>query len=339
MLVEQSLLALLHTFEVAARHSSFTRAAEELHLTQGAISQRIQRLESMLRFKLFLRLARRLSLTPEGEQLLAALSVSLQHINEVIADIRFQELRGTLVIGLPPAFGQLWLMPLLQGFKSQYRSLDLVFQTQNGLPDFEADPIDMAVHYGRTEMPHLQVWPLFEEWLLPVCSPAYALDHGLSGRRDLRGCSLLHCTESMENRDLAQEWMQWSAAVDIELPHRNRKYVFNQHAVAIEAAKHGMGIAMGRWQLVRPAVLRGELALPFADAIPAERSYSLCCSRIHAQRPRYQALANWLRQVACDMREAPRFEAFQSSSVSVGGASFSCETCPEALATDSRRIS
>ena len=303
MLVEQSLLALLHTFEVAARHLSFTKAAEELHLTQGAISQRVQRLEEQLRFKLFLRMTRRLSLTQEGEQLLTALSVSLQQINEVIADIRFKELRGTLTIGLPPAFGQMWLMPRLPGFKSQYRSLDLIFQIQNSLPDFESDPTDMAVHYGHSEFPHLQVWPFLEEWLVPVCSPSYAHDHGLLEGYDLKACSLLHCTESLENFEVTHEWSHWSSATRIAPPHHNRKYVFNQHAIAIEAAKNGMGVAMGRWYLVMPAVLRGELVLPFDYKIPAGRGYRLCCAQEHVNRPRHQAFANWLKQVVDEWRE------------------------------------
>lgn len=303
MLVEQSLLALLHTFEVAARHLSFTKAAEELHLTQGAISQRIQRLEEQLRFSLFLRLARRLALTPEGEQLFAALSISLHQINEVIADIRFKELRGTLVLGLPPAFGQLWLMPRLPGFKSQYRSLDLVFQIQNNLPDFESDPTDMAVHYGNTNLPHLQVWDFLEEWLVPVCSPSYARDHGLLDGKNLEACSLLHCTESIENFDVTQEWEQWCSATKIAPPARNRKYVFNQHAMAIEAAKSGAGVAIGRWFLAMPAVIRGELVLPFDHKIPAGRRYRLCCSQERVSRPRYQAFASWLKQVVDEWRE------------------------------------
>lgn len=295
MLVEQSLLALMHTFEVAARHLSFTRAAEELHLTQGAISQRIRRLETLLRFSLFTRLTRRLVLTPEGEKLLAALSVSLQQINEVIEDIRFRELRGGLCLALPSAFGQLWLMPRLPGFKARYRALDLQLQVQTGRPDPGVGPIDMALHYGQDDFPYLHTWTLLEEWLVPVCSPAYAAEHGLLESRHLGECSLLHCTESLEQHEVQLEWQQWSAATGIALPHSNRKYVFNQHAMALEAAKHGMGVAMGRWYLALAAVQRGELVVPFDHKIPAGRGYQLYCARDQVSRPRYRAFAEWLQ--------------------------------------------
>jgi LysR family D-serine deaminase transcriptional activator len=305
VLVEQSMLALLHTFEVSARHLSFTKAAEELYLTQGAISQRIRRLEELLKFKLFVRLTRKLVLTPEGEQLLLALTSSLQQITEVIEDIRFNELRGMLCIGLPPAFGQLWLMPRLTSFKAAYRSLDLLFYGQHGLPNFETEPVDMAVYYGNASLPHLHSWTLLEEWLVPVCSPAYAASHGLlsNDKTDLRQCSLLHCTESLEQFEVGYEWQHWSQSTGVVLPHSNRKYVFNQHTMALEAAKHGMGLAMGRWFLVMPAVLRGELVMPVDYKIPSGMGYQLYCSREHVQRPRYQAFAQWLQRTIDEWQE------------------------------------
>lgn len=302
MLAEQDMLALLHTFQIAARHLSFTKAAEELFITQGAVSQRIRRLEDMLKFRLFIRLTRKLVLTDDGEQLMLALTSSLQQITEVIQDIRFKELRGMLYIGLPPAFGQLWLMPRLASFKKAFRSLDLFFYGQQNGPLFETDPVDMVVYYGNSHFPHLHHWPLMEEWLVPVCSPGYAQQHGLLSQKDadLSRCSLLHCNESLEQFDIDYEWQHWAQATRIRLPETNRKYVFNQHAMAIESAKHGMGLAMGRWFMVMPAVLRGELVLPVDVKIPAGMGYQLFCAEEHAERPRYQAFAQWLQETLAE---------------------------------------
>lgn len=298
MLVEQDMLALLHTFQIAAKHLSFTKAGEELFITQGAVSQRIRRLETLLQFRLFIRLTRRLVLTTEAEQLLVSLNQSLQQITEVIEDIRFKELRGMIYIGLPPAFGQLWLMPRLASFKKAFRSLDLYFYGQQGGPMFDTDPVDVVVYYGNNHFPHLHHWPLMEEWLVPVCSPAYATEHGLLTQTEanFEECSLLHCNESLEQFDFDYEWQQWAQATRVPLSSSNRKYVFNQHAMAIESAKHGMGLAMGRWFMVMPAVLRGELVLPVDIKIPAGMGYHLYCTEEHADRPRYRAFAEWMQE-------------------------------------------
>ena len=123
MLVQQNTLALLHTFESTARHLSFTRAAEEMNLTQGAISHRIRHLEGLLGFRLFIRLTRKLELTEEGTRLLATLSHSLRQINEEIEDIRAQDLRGTLHVGVAPTLGLNWLMPRLPRFQQRWIGL------------------------------------------------------------------------------------------------------------------------------------------------------------------------------------------------------------------------
>ena len=112
MLEQQSILALLQTFEVTARHLSFTLAAHEMNLTQGAVSHRIRRLEMHIGFRLFIRMTRKLALTEEGKRLLATLSHSLRAINDEIEDIRDQDLRGTLHIGIAPTLAHLWLMPV-----------------------------------------------------------------------------------------------------------------------------------------------------------------------------------------------------------------------------------
>ncbi|HFZ2452617.1 TPA: LysR family transcriptional regulator, partial [Klebsiella pneumoniae] len=127
MLAQQNILALLHTFECAALHMSFTRAANILNLTQGAVSQRIRHLEEMLGFRLFIRLTRKLQLTNEGARLLGILSSSLKRIDDEIEDIRVQGLRGTLSVGLPPTFSFIWLMPRLEEFALRWPNLNINF--------------------------------------------------------------------------------------------------------------------------------------------------------------------------------------------------------------------
>lgn len=136
MLEQQSILALLQTFEVTARHLSFTLAAHEMNLTQGAVSHRIRRLEMHIGFRLFIRMTRKLALTEEGKRLLATLSHSLRAINDEIEDIRDQDLRGTLHIGIAPTLAHLWLMPRLPRFQAQWPGLNLQFRVRAGVMDF-----------------------------------------------------------------------------------------------------------------------------------------------------------------------------------------------------------
>ena len=149
MLVQQNRLALLHTFEVTASHLSFTRAAEDLHLTQGAVSHRIRHLEELLGFRLFIRMTRKLALTQEGERLLATLSRSLRQISDEIEDIREQDLRGLLHIGIAPTLAQLWLMPRLADFQRSWPSLNLKLKVRAGVVDFHEEQVDLAIYYGN----------------------------------------------------------------------------------------------------------------------------------------------------------------------------------------------
>ena len=153
MLEQQSILALLQTFEVTARHLSFTLAAHEMNLTQGAVSHRIRRLEMHIGFRLFIRMTRKLALTEEGKRLLATLSHSLRAINDEIEDIRDQDLRGTLHIGIAPTLAHLWLMPRLPRFQAQWPGLNLQFRVRAGVMDFNEERVDLAIYYGATRYP------------------------------------------------------------------------------------------------------------------------------------------------------------------------------------------
>ncbi len=193
MLEQQSILALLQTFEVTARHLSFTLAAHEMNLTQGAVSHRIRRLEMHIGFRLFIRMTRKLALTEEGKRLLATLSHSLRAINDEIEDIRDQDLRGTLHIGIAPTLAHLWLMPRLPRFQAQWPGLNLQFRVRAGVMDFNEERVDLAIYYGATRYPDLYQQRLMAESLLPVCSPRYRQQYRpLSGGARLDPCVRIH---------------------------------------------------------------------------------------------------------------------------------------------------
>lgn len=272
MLVQQNTLALLHTFESTARHLSFTRAAEEMNLTQGAISHRIRHLEGLLGFRLFIRLTRKLELTEEGMRLLATLSHSLRQINEEIEDIRAQDLRGTLHVGVAPTLGLNWLMPRLPRFQQRWPGLNVMMRVRAGAVDFN------------------------EERLLPVCSPAYAERLGLlADPSRLAEACFIHASESTDVQQIFSEWRLWCDGVGMTLPYEQRHYGFNHYQMALQAAQGGMGVAMGREVLVRSLLEQGVLVAVGGPAVAAGRNYELISPRENRERPRFRAFSDWLR--------------------------------------------
>ncbi|WP_108651306.1 LysR substrate-binding domain-containing protein [Dongshaea marina] len=289
---QQQILGLLYTFEVTARLLSFSRAAEELFITQGAISHRIKKLEELLGFKLFTRLTRALELTPEGSHLLGTLSSNLRSIFEEIEEIRFNELKGTLYLGLSPAFASYHLMPLLTKFQLAQPGLDLRLRVKASALNFQNEAVDLAIYYGAGHYPDLAVTHLFDEELIPVCAPDYSFIP--SALDSLGDAVLLHVNEGIDQLSPTHEWQQWLRFQGYtELLGRNH-YQFNAENLGIQAALEGLGILMGRKTLLKEHLRQGRLIAPFKEAFPSGLGYHLVCPKEHQSRPRYQAFQSWL---------------------------------------------
>ncbi len=290
-------LMLLHTFEVAARRLSFTLAADELHLTQGAVSQRIRQLEHQLGFRLFLRLTRRLALTQEGARLLATLTRSLRHIDNEIEDIRDRDLRGTLTLGIAPTLALQWLLPRLPRFQQRWPSLNLMLRVRAGTVDFNEERVDLAIYYGAPPTPDLHSEHLMDEQLLPLCSPEYAARLQLADHPErLADACFIHASESSDVQHLFAEWRHWCEQTGVTLPLEGRYYGFNHYLMALQAACNGMGIIMGRLRLAEPMLRSGALISPCGHRISAGRDYALICPAEQRERPRLKAFSDWLQE-------------------------------------------
>lgn len=292
-------LTLLTTFEVAARHLSFKRAADELHLTPSAVSHRIQQLEQGLGFRLFIRLTRQLALTEDGQRLLHTLTRSLRLIDDEIEDIRYHELRGTLTLGVAPIFAQSWLIFRLPDFQQRWPNLNVMLRVRAGTVNFNEEHIDLAIYYGATHYPDLERELLIEEQLLPVCTPEYLAHFQLMQSPDQwKEVTYLHASESTDVQNLFSEWRIWNEGMDLHLPIEDKYYGFNTYQLALEAAKGGMGILMGRYELVKPLLASGQLVSPCDHRVPAGRNYELFYPHENAQRPRLHAFIDWLKEQA-----------------------------------------
>src|SRR5437588_9852038 len=238
-------LAALRAFETAARTLSFTRAAKELSQTQGAISHQVNMLEARLGVKLFEREARGLKLTEAGGKYLPLVRDSLERLRTAEDLIRLER-RSVLTVTVSPNFASKWLVPRLGGFSVTHPNLDLRISASLQHVDFNREDIDLAVRHGNGDWPELHVTRLCAEELFPACSP-----------------SLLHAGPPIRTpADLARHvlvrdrsrkfWREWLAAFGIESAEAERGPIFDQTALAIDAALAGQGIALARTALAPP---------------------------------------------------------------------------------------
>ncbi|MGF1715806.1 LysR substrate-binding domain-containing protein [Photobacterium chitinilyticum] len=297
---KQQMLANMYTFAIAGKFLSFTKAAEELFITQGAVSQRIKSLEEQLGFRLFVRMTRRLELTREGERLLHAINQSFDVIFSELEDIKFNELRGELYIGAAPTFAQSWLLPRLSEFQRLYPNLNVKLRVKASRLDFQHEPVDIAIYYSASEHPGFYHQRLFDEVLVPVCSPKYFNAHFADNEHlmsQLESATFIHCTESLEASEPNQEWKIWLENQENEalksLNVMEKTYLFNHSDMAMTAAKNSMGIGMARESLVRSSLESGELVAPF-ERVNSGRGYDLICLNGQQHRPKISSFIEWL---------------------------------------------
>jgi len=291
---KQLVISNLYTFSVAAKYLSFTKAAEQLYLTQGAISQRIKQLEQQLGFKLFVRLTRKLALTEEGRQMCETVNGAFSSIFADIDDIKSNELSGELYIGIAPTFAQSCLMPKLADFQSLYPNLNLKIRVKASPLDFQHEPVDLAIYYSREQYPDMHSEIILEERLTPVCTPKYAELHNIKGNIDsLSQVNLIHCTESLDSANFDYEWRYWGNQLQQKIHYNLHYSVFNHAEMAISATRNHMGVAIGRVALIQSYLDSGELIAPF-QSIPAGMNYTLICPKGMEMRPKFKAFTQWL---------------------------------------------
>lgn len=298
--VSSSQLAALHTFECAARHLSFTQAAAELCMTASAVSHRILKLEQQLGFRLFQRLPRQLQLSDEGRRLFALLSDSLQRVGQEVDDIRRHELSGSLTLFSRPSLAQCWLVPRLADFGQRYPAIRLDLRTGNEDIDFRTQPVDLALYYGTGQPAGRRGIPLMDEEITPVCSPDYARRHDLIEKPELLPhCTLLHDARAWPQAGFDAEWRGWAEQHGITGLDGAAGMIFDRSDLAVTAAIHHTGVAMGRRRLVEQALRQGSLIAPFRPlSSRAPQHYYLVLPERQPPAPRLRVFIQWLMEQA-----------------------------------------
>jgi DNA-binding transcriptional LysR family regulator len=292
-------LDLLVGFESAARHLSFTRAGEELHLTQSAVSRQIKELEDQLGVELFARRHRALALTEAGKDFYASAAQVLTTMRTATERLRRGAGKRTLSVTTTHSFAALWLIPRLAGFTDAHPGIDVRITAETRVQDLERDGLDLAIRHGPASLAGSHAVRLFGERVFPVCSPRLLKDKArpLREPRDLR----LHTLLQYDDPEGRHPWLHWKSWLEIERIADLRPagtMTFSGYEQIIPAAIAGHGVALGRSPLLRDLLNAGELVAPFKSTADPARAYYAIAAPDAALRPEVQAFIAWLRQEA-----------------------------------------
>lgn len=278
----------LKAFEAAARHESFTKAADELNVTQGAVSHQVKGLETELGLRLFNRERQRLVITEAGRSYLEVVRDAFDRL--AVGTNRLLQLQtsGALTVTTSPNFATKWLVHRLGRFVEAHPDIDLRVSASLQHVDFAREDIDLAIRHGDGQWPGLSVTRLCAEQLFPICSPKFMRGRGaLRTPADLGRHSLLHVNDR-------RDWSSWLQAAGVAVAGVERGPIFNQASMAIDAAIDGQGIALARTALAAWDLRAGRLVRPFALALNAPYAYWIVCPQPTAQLPKIKTFRDWL---------------------------------------------
>ncbi|CUS49295.1 MAG: glycine cleavage system transcriptional activator GcvA [Idiomarinaceae bacterium HL-53] len=278
----------LKSFEAAARHLSFTKAADELFVTQAAVSHQVKSLEDYLGIPLFLRKNRNLLLTEAGQSYYLEIRQMFEHLTQVTGKIMLASEQGALTVCVPPGFAILWLVPRLSRFYEQFPEIDVRLKAVDEVTGSLTDYVDIAIYYGRGIWQGLRANRLHKEQLIPVCSPLLLQgEKPLRSPKDLLSHTLLH-------DETRNAWRDWFDMVGESPPKKLTGMVFSHSALAMKAAVHGQGIALANNVLAKPEIDSGHLVQVFPETLPTNDAFYMVCRESQADAGKIASFRNWL---------------------------------------------
>lgn len=294
-------LDLLKGFVAVGRRMSITQAADDLCLTQSAVSRQVHALEAQLKVQLFVRKHRGVAFTAEGERLFRSADSALQQLQDVVAEVRRNEGRQPVTITASIGVTGLWLLPRLGSLQKAHPQLDVRLSASNRISDLREEGIDLAVRYCRDAAAPPDAVRLFGEHIAPVVHPALLGAAGQDGDALLQ----LPLLEFDDPRPWLQ-WRSWLAPREFRQASQRGMLRFNQYDQVVHAALAGQGIALGRLELVRPLVDGGQLVVvPTARQVPpSPNSYWLVHAAAHP-REEVRRVAAWICQEAAQTAMTP----------------------------------
>lgn len=281
-------LTALRAFEAAGRLLSFTRAADELNVTQAAVSHQIKTLEDQLGVALFKRVHRGLLLTDDGQALLQPMTRALDVMADAISTMNNRRRSDQINLSTLDSLAASWLLPRLLRFRMAHPSVDIRVSTSERLIDLATDGFDLGIRYGRGTWPRVDARRLMTEEMFPVCAP-----HLIDGVPPLRDpCDLAHFT--LLHDDMTEDWTMWLEAAGVSDIDVTRGLAFTHSNLVTQAARDGAGVALGRSVLVQEDLNAGRLVRPFPLRLPAFHSYWIVTPKGVEPRSEVREFIDWL---------------------------------------------
>jgi LysR family glycine cleavage system transcriptional activator len=291
----------LRAFEAAARHLSLTKAAQELHVSPGAVSHQIRALEALLGIELFERRVRAIALTPAARLLYPGVQNGFLQIQEAVAGLRDVANERVLVVSTPPGLTAKWLAKRLYRFASAHPEIDVRISSTLANANFTTDGVDVAVRHlavRPADDPALLVERLVELSLVPVCSPRLFEQHGSPRTADaLARLPLIH-DDSLVSRAKIPTWSDWFRAAGAPAIEIGRGLHFNSSDHALDAAGEGAGVLLAHDLLAYDDLRTGRLMIPIALPIKSGRGYHVVCPKHRSSAPQVRAFRDWVKQEA-----------------------------------------
>lgn len=304
----------LRAFEATARHLSFSKAAEELHVTPAALSHQIRGLEDLLALKLFYRRARGIELTEQARLIYPGIQVGFENLRQAVDRLDRNQQDRVLVVSASPGLTAKWLVPRLYRFLAKHPEIDTRISASVGFVNFARDDVDVGVRLSSGAHPDLYVEKLSEEWVLPLCSPRLLEgERPLKGPHDLAGFTLIQ----VDLPGVVPTWEDWLRTAGIEGVDTTRGLRLNVADHALDAAIEGVGVVLAYKVVASRDIGLGRLVVPFGPEIPVPgRAYHFVCPRGHEKRAPIKAFRDWafaeiedtshiLRSVTASIAAAP----------------------------------
>ncbi|UCH73730.1 MAG: transcriptional regulator GcvA [Rhodospirillales bacterium] len=288
----------LRAFEAAGRHLSFSKAAEELHVTPAAISHQIKGLEEFCGVRLFQRMTRSILMTDDAQQVLPLLREGFDLLADASERLAVPRLDNLLTVSAAPSIAARWLIGRLERFRAAEPEIDVRLDASDRLTDFTRDGVDLAIRYGGGRYPGLHVDRLFETTVVPVCSPTLAAGSPpLRVPADLARHTLIHF--EWDRQDFTwPTWKMWLLAAGVDNVDPSRGPRFNDAGLALQMAIDGHGIALMTDVLATDDIAAGRLVRPFDLTLSTNFGYFVVCPTGRVEIPKIKAFRAWLRRQA-----------------------------------------